>query len=226
MPTQSVLIRDSSFLTRVLQQYLSLLKNYPIITKSVTSGILSALGNLLSQGLEYRKSNKENSPKKEINVLGPVHFAIFGLFITGPASHYFYHLLEVLFPNTVPYCLIKRLLLERLIFAPAFLLLFYVVMNALEVMFHRFFSLLYKKICFLKNSSTILLHFCICLLLPHFLGNNFVVITVINMLFYHLLSSIEKLVASTVRWVKQVCEFHNSVEHEAAGLFVTHRCRL
>lgn len=132
MPTQSVLIRDSSFLTRVLQQYLSLLKNYPIITKSVTSGILSALGNLLSQGLEYRKSNKENSPKKEINVLGPVHFAIFGLFITGPASHYFYHLLEVLFPNTVPYCLIKRLLLERLIFAPAFLLLFYVVMNALE----------------------------------------------------------------------------------------------
>ncbi|XP_058630944.1 peroxisomal membrane protein 2-like, partial [Onychostoma macrolepis] len=99
------------------------------------SGILSALGNLLSQALEYRKSNKENSPKKEINVLGPVHFAIFGLFITGPVSHYFYHLLEVLLPNTIPYCLIKRLLLERLVFAPAFLLLFYVVMNALEVIY-------------------------------------------------------------------------------------------
>uniref|UniRef100_A0A8C2GCX4 Peroxisomal membrane protein 2 n=1 Tax=Cyprinus carpio TaxID=7962 RepID=A0A8C2GCX4_CYPCA len=96
------------------------------------SGFLSALGNLLSQALEYRKSNKENSPKKKINVLGPVHFAIFGLFITGPVSHYIYHLLEVLLPNTVPYCLIKRLLLERLIFAPAFLLLFYVIMNALE----------------------------------------------------------------------------------------------
>ncbi|KTF97655.1 hypothetical protein cypCar_00039112 [Cyprinus carpio] len=50
----------------------------------------------------------------------------------GPVSHYIYHLLEVLLPNTVPYCLIKRLLLERLIFAPAFLLLFYVIMNALE----------------------------------------------------------------------------------------------
>ncbi|XP_059405236.1 peroxisomal membrane protein 2-like [Carassius carassius] len=132
MPAQSVLIRDSPFLTRALQQYLSLLKKYPILTKSVTSGILSALGNLLSQALEYRKSNKENSPKKKINVLGPLQFAVFGLFITGPVSHYFYHLLEVLFPNTVPYCLIKRLLLERLIFAPAFLLLFYVVMNALE----------------------------------------------------------------------------------------------
>ncbi|CAM4544771.1 hypothetical protein PO909_026355 [Leuciscus waleckii] len=132
MPTQSVLVRDPSFPARVLQQYLSLLKQYPIITKSVTSGILSALGNLLSQALEYRKHSKENSPKKKINVLGPVHFAIYGLFITGPLSHYFYQLLEVLLPTTVPYCLIKRLLLERLIFAPAFLLLFYVVMNALE----------------------------------------------------------------------------------------------
>ncbi|XP_016142014.1 peroxisomal membrane protein 2-like [Sinocyclocheilus grahami] len=132
MPTQSVLVRDPSFLTRVLQQYLSLLKKYPIITKSVTSGILSAVGNLLSQALEYRKNNKENSPKKNISVLGPVHFAIFGLFITGPVSHYIYQLLEVLLPTTVPHCLIKRLLLERLIFAPAFLLLFNVVMNALE----------------------------------------------------------------------------------------------
>ncbi|XP_048043020.1 peroxisomal membrane protein 2 [Megalobrama amblycephala] len=132
MPTQSVLVRDPSFLARALQQYLSLLKKYPIITKSITSGILSALGNLLSQALEYRKNRGENSPKKKISVLGPVHFAVYGLFITGPVSHYFYHLLEVLLPTTVPYCLIKRLLLERLIFAPAFLLLFYVVMNALE----------------------------------------------------------------------------------------------
>ncbi|XP_026117254.1 peroxisomal membrane protein 2-like [Carassius auratus] len=132
MPTQSVLVRDSSFLRRVLQQYLSLLKKYPVITKSVTSGFLSAVGNLLSQALEYRKNNKENSPKKKISFLGPLHYAIFGLFITGPVSHYIYQLLEVLLPTTVPYCLIKRLLLERLIFAPAFLLLFYVVMNALE----------------------------------------------------------------------------------------------
>lgn len=95
-------------------------------------GILSASGNLLSQALEYSRKSKENSPKKKINVLGPVHFGIYGLIITGPVSHYFYNLLEVLLPTTVSYCLAKRLLLERLIFAPAFLLLFYAVMNALE----------------------------------------------------------------------------------------------
>lgn len=132
MPTQSVPVRDSSFPARVLQQYLLLLRKYPIITKSVTSGVLSALGNILSQALESSENSKEKSPRKKINVLGPVTFAIYGLVITGPVSHYFYHLLEVLFPTTVPYCLVKRLLLERLIFAPAFLLVFYVVMNALE----------------------------------------------------------------------------------------------
>ncbi len=131
----------------------------------------------------------------------------FRLLITGPVSHYIYHLLEVLLPNTVPYCLIKRLLLERLIFAPAFLLLFYVVMNALEVMFHSWDESDFLLCCteiyaFLNTAQQYYLISALCLHLPHFLDNSFVVITVIDMLFYHLLSSMEKLVVSTVRWVE------------------------
>lgn len=57
----------------------------------------------------------------------------FRLVITGPLSHYFYQLLELLFPASAPFSTLKRLLLERLVFAPAFLLLFFVVMNVLEV---------------------------------------------------------------------------------------------
>lgn len=57
----------------------------------------------------------------------------FRLFITGPVSHYFYQLMEVWMPTTDPYCIVKRLLLDRLFFAPGFLLLFYFVMNILEV---------------------------------------------------------------------------------------------
>lgn len=55
------------------------------------------------------------------------------LCITGPVSHYFYQLMEAWMPTTDPYCIVKRLLLDRLIFAPGFLLLFYFVMNVLEV---------------------------------------------------------------------------------------------
>ncbi|KAM9446916.1 peroxisomal membrane protein 2 [Clarias gariepinus] len=132
MPTHSVLIGDQALVTRLLQQYLHLLKTYPIITKSVTSAVLSALGNLLSQVLESKKKRKDGQSGKEVDVYGPLRFAVYGLVITGPLSHHFYHLLELLFPASAPFSLLKRLLLERLIFAPAFLLLFFAVMNTLE----------------------------------------------------------------------------------------------
>ncbi|KAK6306308.1 hypothetical protein J4Q44_G00232330 [Coregonus suidteri] len=132
MPVQSLPIRDSALYVRLLHQYLILLKNYPILTKSVTSGILSAMGNLISQALEAKRKAKEGTPVKEIDISGPARFAIYGLLITGPVSHYFYQLMEVLMPTTVPYCMVKRLFLDRLIFAPAFLLLFFFVMNILE----------------------------------------------------------------------------------------------
>ncbi|KPP64768.1 peroxisomal membrane protein 2-like [Scleropages formosus] len=88
----SVVIRDPAFHSRLLlQQYLYLLKRYPILTKSFTR-----------------------------------------VCVTGPISHYFYQLLELLVPSSAPCCMVKRLLLDRLVFAPAFLLLFFVVMNILE----------------------------------------------------------------------------------------------
>lgn len=132
MPVQSVQVRDASIHFSLLQQYLILLKKYPILTKSVTSGILSALGNLLSQTLEAKKKSRQEGAGKEIDKAGAARYAIFGLLFTGPLSHYFYQLMEVWMPTTDPYCLVKRLLLDRLFFAPAFLLLFYFVMTVLE----------------------------------------------------------------------------------------------
>lgn len=52
---------------------------------------------------------------------------------TGPLSHYFYLYLEQLIPSNVPFAMVKRLLLDRLVVAPPFLLLFFFVMNLLEV---------------------------------------------------------------------------------------------
>ncbi|XP_003451697.1 peroxisomal membrane protein 2 [Oreochromis niloticus] len=132
MPVQSRPVRDSSVYFRLLQQYLVLLKKYPILTKSVTSGILSALGNLLSQFVEARKKAQKGAPVSNIDAAGAARYAIYGLLITGPVSHLFYQLMEVWIPTTDQFCVVKRLLLDRLIFAPGFLLLFYFVMNILE----------------------------------------------------------------------------------------------
>lgn len=42
MPVKSVAVRDSAFHMRLLQQYLLLLKKYPILTKSVTRLVSAA----------------------------------------------------------------------------------------------------------------------------------------------------------------------------------------
>lgn len=54
-------------------------------------------------------------------------------FVTGPLSHYFYLFMEYWIPPGVPLATVKRLLLDRLLFAPTFLLLFFLIMNLLEV---------------------------------------------------------------------------------------------
>ncbi|XP_008564428.1 PREDICTED: peroxisomal membrane protein 2-like, partial [Galeopterus variegatus] len=97
---------------------------------SIHSGILLALGNLLAQTIE-KKRKKENS--ENLDVSGPLRYAIYGFFFTGPLSHFFYLFMESWIPSEVPLAGIKRLLLDRLLFAPAFLLLFFLIMNFLEV---------------------------------------------------------------------------------------------
>uniref|UniRef100_A0A674F6E0 Uncharacterized protein n=1 Tax=Salmo trutta TaxID=8032 RepID=A0A674F6E0_SALTR len=87
-----------------------------------TTGILSALGSLLSQVLEAKRKAKEGSPVKEIDISGPARFAIYECSLRG------------VMPTTVPYCMVKRFLLDRLIFAPAYLLVFFCVMDIQEVM--------------------------------------------------------------------------------------------
>ncbi|XP_012512721.1 PREDICTED: peroxisomal membrane protein 2 [Propithecus coquereli] len=114
---------------RALAQYLLLLRLYPVLTKAATSGVLSALGNFLAQMIEKMRK-KGNSAS--LDVSGPLRYAVFGFFFTGPLSHYFYLLLEHWIPSEVPLAGVRRLLLDRLLFAPAFLLLFFLIMNLLE----------------------------------------------------------------------------------------------
>ncbi|XP_068947974.1 peroxisomal membrane protein 2 isoform X2 [Petaurus breviceps papuanus] len=115
---------------RVLEQYLLLLRLYPVLTKAATSGILSAFGNFLSQIIE--RVRKKARCFQNLDLMGPLRYAIFGFFFSGPLSHFFYLYLDHWIPAAIPFSGVRRLLLDRLVFAPAFLLLFFFCMNLLE----------------------------------------------------------------------------------------------
>ncbi|KAB0400562.1 hypothetical protein E2I00_011870, partial [Balaenoptera physalus] len=97
---------------------------------SVHSGVLSALGNFLAQLIE-KKQEKENCSQK-LDVRGPLRYAIYGFFFTGLLGHFFYLFMEHWIPPEAPLAGVTRLLLDRLLFAPAFLSLFFLIMNFLE----------------------------------------------------------------------------------------------
>ncbi|XP_038618676.1 peroxisomal membrane protein 2 [Tachyglossus aculeatus] len=109
---------------------LRLLRLYPLLAKALTSGIFSALGNFLAQVIEKRGRKEKRSQSLELS--GPLRYAIFGFLFTGPLSHFFYQSMEQRIPAAVPLAMVGRLLLDRLVFAPVFLLLFFFVMNLLE----------------------------------------------------------------------------------------------
>ncbi|XP_053135152.1 peroxisomal membrane protein 2 [Hemicordylus capensis] len=115
---------------KLLVRYLLLLRLYPVLTKAVSSALLSALGSLLSQITE--KSPRKGEPSKRLDLRGPLRFAIYGFFFTGPLSHYFYLYLERLIPSDVPFAIVKKLLVDRLLVAPAFVALFFLIMSLLE----------------------------------------------------------------------------------------------
>ena len=65
------------------------------------------------------------------------HFVSANSFVcTGPIIYHFYRNLEKLVPKGEPYSKIKRLIIDRFLFSPPFILLFFVVTSLLQVRYY------------------------------------------------------------------------------------------
>ncbi|XP_078679662.1 peroxisomal membrane protein 2-like [Branchiostoma floridae x Branchiostoma belcheri] len=117
-----------SLVQRALKQYIVLVRRNPIVTKAITSGLVSALGNILSQKIISHRAGKP----APIEWLAVLRYSAVGAFVTAPLAHYFHRWLERTIPPDKEYAAVKRLLADRLLFAPPLIFLFFLVMNTLE----------------------------------------------------------------------------------------------
>lgn len=106
----------------MLATYSALLGKHPLATKSATSGLLAVVGDVVARVISGRAQSGTSLQA----------FAIYGVAVSGPLPHYFYALLEKLVPPTAPFVTLKRLLLDRLGFAPVMTALFFVVTKRLQ----------------------------------------------------------------------------------------------
>jgi len=104
----------------------SLEKN-PILTKSVTSAIISMLSDIFAQKVIQ---------KQPLNLARPIKFGIWGFFFIAPLNHNYYKLLDSQVSAKKlkgTSAVIGKLLVDQLLYAPLILSLFFIVMNILNM---------------------------------------------------------------------------------------------
>ena len=91
-----MLSRFTSVAFRPAIAYNGYLERYPLLTKSITSGVMYGCGDVIAQvveqGIDYKKSYKDYF----ISYKRTGIFFLFGIFIAGPSYHYWFNYLNEL----------------------------------------------------------------------------------------------------------------------------------
>ncbi|CAN0910240.1 Protein sym-1 [Linum grandiflorum] len=108
----------------LLSWYLSLLAEHPVLTKAVTSAVLTFLGDLICQLV----IDQVPSPDLKRAFL----FASLGLVLVGPTLHFWYLYLSKLVTAPGGRGALTRLILDQFLFSPVFIGVFLSTLVALE----------------------------------------------------------------------------------------------
>lgn len=111
---------------RLWKSYQQSIDDYPLITKSLTSAVLTASGEVISQLIV----NFEGVDMKRM-----WEFFFLGLLLQAPVTHYYYVVLDrELPPTSYPWTwtTLIKLLIDQLLFAPSFLFAIFIFLDTME----------------------------------------------------------------------------------------------
>ncbi|XP_003489502.1 peroxisomal membrane protein 2 [Bombus vancouverensis nearcticus] len=100
------LSKPKDLILQLTSAYFERLYTSPLKTKAITSCVIAALGNFISQKISGAKRFNEDSF---------LAFALFGLFFGGPLPHYFYTYINPFVRNPL-----ILLLIERCLYTPCY----------------------------------------------------------------------------------------------------------
>ncbi|KAK9295575.1 hypothetical protein QLX08_010138 [Tetragonisca angustula] len=100
------LSKPTNFIFQLTAAYFQSLYTSPLKTKAITSCVIAAFGNFISQKISGAKHFNEDSF---------LAFALFGLFFGGPLPHYFYTYIHPFVRNPL-----LLLLIERCLYTPCY----------------------------------------------------------------------------------------------------------
>jgi len=120
-------------LPEVWEAYNAALETDPLITKSITAGVILGAADCAGQLLENKSRN--DSDEKEFDLVRAVRFAIFGLVLQAPWNHFYYLVLDgVLPPTEDPFTAVtfEKVIIDQFVQAPIFTVLIFYFLGLLE----------------------------------------------------------------------------------------------
>lgn len=111
-PTNAI----KSVVSQIGSAYAQSLSKRPIITKSITAGLIFALSDYIAQ----RSSSSKATDRTRLAVSAAV-----GLFYFGPAAHYWYNWMFRLFPETNLPSTLSKAAMGQTLFGPTFTCIFF-----------------------------------------------------------------------------------------------------
>lgn len=111
--------------------YNQALESDPLLTKSVTAGVILGAADLAGQALENSKSEED----KDIDIARFARFAFFGFILQAPWNHFYYLLLDGALPPTEdPFTATTgiKVVIDQFVQAPIFTVLIFYFLGILE----------------------------------------------------------------------------------------------
>lgn len=102
----------------ILAWYSRKLDTHPLMTKAITSGLISEAGDLFSQYIEYKRSKATTF---HWDILRTLRIGVLGFALVAPVVHYWYGGLARFFPGSSPMVVAKRVVWDQGFFSPIFL---------------------------------------------------------------------------------------------------------
>lgn len=107
----------------VATKYDSLLKTRPIRTKSITSGIMFGVSDVLAQSLQTAATHTHNNVPLDWSRIQTS--VLVGFIYYGPSAHYWYNLMFQLFPESTTVSTLIKTALGQVLFGPVFMCVFF-----------------------------------------------------------------------------------------------------
>lgn len=128
---------DAGILVDAWSSYNVALENDPLLTKSITAGVILGAADLAGQALERQLKSNDGDAQAEavVDFARAGRFAIFGLVLQAPWNHFYYQFLDSALPPTVdPLSATTgiKVLIDQFIQAPIFTILIFYFLGILE----------------------------------------------------------------------------------------------